>query len=129
MKKVFLITLVFIFGALCFIGCKANTDVTESNNGKESGRQSTFLKVENQDNSYTILAIVLQNNNISPIEIRTGESMTFELCNPLYNYNDVVIAITWGTGRETYDIQRTRYVKASFIKGKTTTISIKESDS
>ena len=128
MRKYLFLILIAIF----FIGCKANTDLPETNNTEsESGSRDTTtnqtknypkLKVENnKTNGDFIFLIELPDYNIEPVEIRGGESMTFELYRGLVCYENVTIHLRYGGTRKSFNDV---YVRKNFADGQTTTVTL-----
>ena len=121
MKKYFivLIALSFVF----FAGCKTsvnNPQVVEEN---EESKPYPMLKVENKKTTGNFIFLIeLPNYKISPLEIRGGESMTFELCNGMLSYKNVTVMIQYGLGR---NYQNYYYERVNFENGKTTVITLK----
>jgi len=120
--------LVILFIALCFVGCKANTDLPETTNTesttRDSGSQKQYpkLKVENKKTTGEFIFLVeLPNYRIEPLEIRSGESMTFELNQGLYYYENVTVHINYGASRSYHNDV---YVRKNFADGQTTTITL-----
>ena len=116
--------LFLILIALFFVGCKANTDLPETTNTEstESQKQYPKLKVENKKTTGDFIFLVeLPNYRIEPLEIRSGESMTFELNQGLYCYENVTVHINYGASRSHHnDI----YIRKNFADGQTTTITL-----
>lgn len=116
MRKYLIILLI----AFCFVGCKANADFSV---GKTEETVSyPKLKVENnKTNGEFIFLIELPNYYISPVEIRSGESMIFELNQGLWSYENVTVHIRYGMTRSHMnDI----YPRVNFTDGETTTIKL-----
>ncbi len=120
--------LFLILIALFFVGCKANTDLPETTNTesttRDSGSQKQYpkLKVENKKtNGDFIFIIELPDYNITPVEIRGGESMTFELNRGLLSYENVTIHLRYGATRSHFNDV---YVRKDFADGQTTTITL-----
>ena len=117
--------LFLILIALFFVGCKANTDLSETNteSTRDSGTKSyPKLKVENKkEGGQFIFLVELPNYRIEPLEIRSGESMTFELNQGLYCYENVTVHINYGATRSHHnDI----YIRKNFADGQTTVITL-----
>ena len=131
MRKYLMILLV----GFIFFGCKANTDISETTTNTESkstgseSRDSSSqtksypkLKVENNKTSGEFIFLVeLPNYIISPLEIRSGESMTFELNKGMYCYNNVTVHLNYGFNRNYHNDV---YVRKDFADGQTTTITL-----
>lgn len=117
--------LFLILIALFFVGCKANTDLSETNteSTRDSGTKSyPKLKVENKKtNNECIFSIELPNYKIEPLEIRNGESMTFELSEGLWCYENVTVSLRYGLYRSN---QNFAYVRKNFADGQTTTVTL-----
>lgn len=130
MKKYLFLILIALF----FVGCKANTDLPEqaitenkdssgeTTRDSESQKQYPKLKVENKkEGGQFIFLVELPNYRIEPLEIRSGESMTFELNQGLYCYENVTVHINYGASRSYHnDI----YFRKNFADGQTTTITL-----
>lgn len=132
MRKYLFLILIAIF----FIGCKANTDLPETNNTEsESGSRDTTNQTENQTKSYpklkvenkkntseVIYVIELPNYKIEPVAIASGESATFELINGMLQYENVTIKVSYAVSRS--DTFRSVYFRKNFADGQTTTVTL-----
>ena len=121
MRKYILIILI----PLCFVGCKANADITapttktETRNG-ESIKSYPKLKIINKK-SVHIFSIELPEYTISPLDILGGESMTFELNKGLLCYENVTVHLKYGSNRYS---SSDYYTRVNFADGQTTVITL-----
>lgn len=116
--------LFLILIALFFVGCNANTDLPETTNTEstESQKQYPKLKVENKKTTGEFIFLVeLPNYRIEPLEIRSGESMTFELSEGLWCYENVTVSLQYGASR---NYQNFVYVRKNFADGQTTVVTL-----
>ena len=126
--------LIILFAGFLFFSCKASTDIPESTNNETESTDSDSrdtssqtksypkLKVENNKTNVEFIFLVeLPNYTISPLEIRGGESMTFELNKGMYCYTNVTVHLNYGASRSYHnDI----YVRKDFADGQTTVITL-----
>ncbi len=119
MRKYLIILLI----AFYFVGCKANADFSV---GKTDNTVSCpKLKIINASDNFNIYSIELPNHNISPLEIRPKESVTFELINGMLYYDNVIVSVSYGVTRGTGNVH-TAYYKVNFSDGETTVITLGE---
>ena len=125
MRKYLIVLLAFLF-----IGCNTsvNSPSSETKPDSESRDSSTTtvsypkLKVENRLPSGQFISLIeLPNYTISPLEIRSGESATFELNKGLYYYENVTIYIKYGVSRFN---NNEIYVRKNFKDGETTVVTV-----
>ena len=118
-KIIFILSLCFVF-----VACSNNSVPTQEET-RVSGSQTTNypkLKVENKKtNNECIFSIELPNYKIEPLEIRNGESMTFELSEGLWCYENVTVSLRYGLLRSH---QNFVYVRKNFADGQTTVITL-----
>ncbi len=127
-KKLFVLLVIFAFS---FISCKTSTDSPNGNSTDATTKDSREsnsntenypkLKVENKMSMNIVYSIELPNHNISPVEIQPGEDMIFELCNPMFSYENVTARIGFGISRNATNYI---YVRKNFSKGQTTVITL-----
>ena len=127
MRKYLFLILIAIF----FIGCKANTDLPETNNTEsESGSRDTTnqtksypkLKIENKRENDYIFTVELANYIIEPLSIAPNESATFELINGMLYYDNVTVKVTYSVSRgSTFHYA---YFRKNFADGQTTTVTL-----
>lgn len=125
MRKYLIVLLAFLF-----ISCNTsvNSPSSETKSDSESRDSATTtvsyskLKVENKLSSGQFIYLVeLPNYTISPLEIRSGESATFELNKGMYYYENVTIHIRYGAVRSSFS---EIYVRKNFKDGETTVVTV-----
>lgn len=118
--------LFLILIALFFVGCKANVDIPTStqteNRDSEPTKSYPKLKVvNNKTNNHCIFLVELPEYTISPLEIRKGESMTFELNKGLLCYENVTVRLRYGLNRQSCNDY---YTRVNFTDGMITTVTL-----
>ncbi len=112
MKKFFLPLLLITL----FAGCVQNKEITKT----EPTVSYPKLCIVNKGTA-TIHSVVLPSYDISPVQIRENESMTFELNHGMYSYENVTVRITYSYYRSSN--QALDY-RVDFENGKTTVINV-----
>ena len=119
MKRFYFITLLIF--ALFLTGCK-NVTTPQQENPTVQQKSYPKLKVENKRSTGDFIFLVeLPNYTISPLEIRSGESMTFELTEGLWCYENVTVLVQYGSNRSA---QNRLYVRKNFADGQTTVVTL-----